>query len=57
MAGALLALAGGAVLFLFETAGRVYALDAALLVGALGLAGGTIALGLGVIAPARAPPR
>ena len=49
VAGALLALAGGAVLFLFETTGRVYALDAALLVGALGLAGGTIALGLGVI--------
>ena len=47
VAGALLALAGGAVLFLFETTGRVYALDAALLVGALGLAGGIVAMGLG----------
>jgi 4-amino-4-deoxy-L-arabinose transferase-like glycosyltransferase len=49
VAGALLAVAGGAVLFLFETAGRVYALDAALIVGAIGLAGGVVALGLGAL--------
>ena len=42
VAGALLALAGAAVLYLFETAGRVYALDAALIVGAIGLAGGVV---------------
>jgi 4-amino-4-deoxy-L-arabinose transferase-like glycosyltransferase len=46
-AGALLALAGGAVLFLFETAGRVYALDAAVIVGAFGLAGGVATLFFG----------
>jgi 4-amino-4-deoxy-L-arabinose transferase-like glycosyltransferase len=46
-AGALLALAGGAVLFLFEAAGRVYALDAALIVGAVGLAGGIATVVLG----------
>jgi 4-amino-4-deoxy-L-arabinose transferase-like glycosyltransferase len=45
--GALLALAGAAVLYLFETAGRVYALDAALIVGAIGLAGGVVALFFG----------
>jgi 4-amino-4-deoxy-L-arabinose transferase-like glycosyltransferase len=49
VAGALLALAGAAVLFLFETAGRVYALDAALIVGAIGLAGGVVSLGFGVL--------
>jgi len=48
-AGALLALAGGGVLYLFETAGRVYALDAALIVGAAGLAGGVAAVGLGAV--------
>jgi 4-amino-4-deoxy-L-arabinose transferase-like glycosyltransferase len=40
--GALLALAGAAVLYLFETSGRVYALDAAAIVGAIGLAGGVL---------------
>jgi 4-amino-4-deoxy-L-arabinose transferase-like glycosyltransferase len=35
IAGALLAVAGGAVLYLFQTAGRVYALDAALLIGVI----------------------
>jgi 4-amino-4-deoxy-L-arabinose transferase-like glycosyltransferase len=38
--GALLALAGAAVLYVFATAGRVYALQGAVLVGALGVAGG-----------------
>ena len=46
--GALLALAGAAVLLLFDTAGRVYALDAAIFVGAIGLAGGIATLVLGV---------
>ena len=46
--GALLAIAGGAVLFLFETAGRTYALDSAALVGGLALAGGLVALVLGL---------
>jgi 4-amino-4-deoxy-L-arabinose transferase-like glycosyltransferase len=48
VAGALLAVAGGAVLYLFETAGRVYALDAALIVGAVGLAGGVVTVFFGV---------
>jgi 4-amino-4-deoxy-L-arabinose transferase-like glycosyltransferase len=48
VAGALLALSGGAVLFLFEGAGRVYALDAALIVGVVGLAGGVLTVVLGV---------
>lgn len=47
VAGTLLAIAGGAVLYLFEAAGRVYALDAALIVGAVGLAGGVITLFFG----------
>ena len=47
VAGALLGLASAAVLYLFETAGRVYALDAALIVGALGLAGGVITVFFG----------
>jgi 4-amino-4-deoxy-L-arabinose transferase-like glycosyltransferase len=46
--GALLALAGAAVLYLFDTAGRIYALDGALAVGALGLAGGAVTLALGL---------
>jgi 4-amino-4-deoxy-L-arabinose transferase-like glycosyltransferase len=46
--GALLAIAGAAVLFLFETAGRTYALDSAALVGGLALAGGVVALVLGL---------
>jgi 4-amino-4-deoxy-L-arabinose transferase-like glycosyltransferase len=49
VAGALLAIAGGAVLFLFQAAGRVYALEAALLVGVLGLAGGIATLLLAVL--------
>jgi hypothetical protein len=49
VAGALLAIAGAAVLFLFEGAGRVYALDAALLVGVLGLAGGLVTFLLAVV--------
>jgi 4-amino-4-deoxy-L-arabinose transferase-like glycosyltransferase len=48
VAGALLALTGAAVLYLFETAGRVYALDAALIVGAVGLAGGVVTVLFGV---------
>ncbi len=47
VAGALLALAGGTVLFLFETAGRVYALDAAVIVGAVGLGGGVVTVFFG----------
>ena len=46
--GALLAIAGAAVLFLFETAGRTYALDSAALVGGLALSGGVVALVLGL---------
>jgi 4-amino-4-deoxy-L-arabinose transferase-like glycosyltransferase len=44
--GAVLAAAGAAVLALFVTAGRVYALDSALVVGTIGLAGGLASLGL-----------
>jgi len=47
--GALLAIAGGAVVFLFNTAGRVYALDGALAVGAIGLVGGVATLALGAM--------
>jgi 4-amino-4-deoxy-L-arabinose transferase-like glycosyltransferase len=50
--GLLLALAGAAVLALFQTAGRVYALDSALIVGAIGLAGGIVTT---VLAFARKP--
>jgi hypothetical protein len=46
--GALLAIAGAAVLYLFDTAGRIYALDGALAVGALGLAGGILTMVLGL---------
>ncbi len=46
-AGALLALAGAAVLYLFATAGRIYALDAAVIVGAVGLGGGIITIFFG----------
>jgi 4-amino-4-deoxy-L-arabinose transferase-like glycosyltransferase len=45
--GALLALAGAAVLYLFETSGRVYALDAAVIVAAVGLAGGVLTVFFG----------
>ena len=47
--GACLAIAGALVLFLFEGAGRVYALNGALLVGAVGVAGGLAACGLGLM--------
>ena len=47
--GALLAIAGGAVLFLFQAGGRVYALDSAFLVGFIGLAGGVVTLAFGVL--------
>jgi 4-amino-4-deoxy-L-arabinose transferase-like glycosyltransferase len=47
VAGAMLALAGGAVLYIFETAGRVYALDSALIVGVVGLAGGVATVACG----------
>lgn len=47
--GALLAGVGAAVLYLFQTAGRIYALESALIVGAVGLAGGAITLGLCVM--------
>ena len=46
--GALLAVAGAAVLFLFATAGRTYALDSAAIVGSLAVAGGAVTLFLGV---------
>lgn len=46
--GFLLAIAGAAVVWLFDTAGRVYALDGALIVGAIGLAGGLVTLFLGL---------
>ena len=47
--GALLSIAGGAVLFLFLTAGRVYALDSAFIVGLIGLVGGLSTLALAVL--------
>jgi 4-amino-4-deoxy-L-arabinose transferase-like glycosyltransferase len=43
-AGILLAIAGAAVLYLFQTAGRVYALESSLLIGSIGLAGGLAAV-------------
>jgi len=46
--GFLLAVAGGAVVWLFDMAGRVYALDGALTVGAIALAGGIVTLFLGL---------
>ena len=46
--GFLLAMAGGAVVWLFDTAGRVYALDGALIVGAIALGGGVVTLLLGL---------
>jgi 4-amino-4-deoxy-L-arabinose transferase-like glycosyltransferase len=47
--GALLAIAGGVVLYLFEAAGRVYALESSLIVGVIGLVGGAGALLLGIL--------
>src|SRR4051812_13403960 len=46
--GALLGIAGAAALFLFQAAGRVYALDSAFLVGLIGVFGGAATLVLGV---------
>ncbi|MEO5894560.1 MAG: glycosyltransferase family 39 protein [Vicinamibacterales bacterium] len=40
----LLAAAGGAVLYIFESAGRIYALDGAMVVGALAVTGGLVAV-------------
>jgi 4-amino-4-deoxy-L-arabinose transferase-like glycosyltransferase len=45
----LLAAAGGAVLYIFESAGRVYALDGARLVGAVAVAGGAAAAVLALL--------
>jgi 4-amino-4-deoxy-L-arabinose transferase-like glycosyltransferase len=42
VAGALFAIAGGIVLFVFEAAGRVYALRGAMSIGAVGVAGGLV---------------
>jgi 4-amino-4-deoxy-L-arabinose transferase-like glycosyltransferase len=47
-AALLLTIASAAVLWLFETAGRVYALHGSLVVGSFGLAGGLIGLALAV---------
>ncbi len=47
-AGFLLAAGGAVVVWLFDSAGRIYALDGALIVGALGVAGGIITLFLGL---------
>jgi 4-amino-4-deoxy-L-arabinose transferase-like glycosyltransferase len=47
--GACVAIAGVLVLFLFETAERVYALNGAFLVGAVGVAGGLVACSLGLM--------
>ena len=49
VAGALLAIAGGGVLYLFAGAGRVYALDAALTIGVIGVAGGLLTVVLGAV--------
>ncbi len=49
VAGALLAVAGGGLVWLFETGGRVYALDGAMIVGAVGLAGGLVVLALALV--------
>jgi 4-amino-4-deoxy-L-arabinose transferase-like glycosyltransferase len=48
-AGALLAAAGTGVLFLFQAAGRVYAVDSALTVGVIAAAGGSATLVLGAL--------
>ncbi len=49
IAGLLFAAGGGAVLWLFESAGRTYALVGALPIGLLGLAGGLLACVFGLI--------
>jgi 4-amino-4-deoxy-L-arabinose transferase-like glycosyltransferase len=48
VAGAFLAVAGGAVLYIFQGPGRVYALDSALVIGVIGAGGGLATLLLGV---------
>jgi 4-amino-4-deoxy-L-arabinose transferase-like glycosyltransferase len=47
--GALLAIAGSGVLYLFQAAGRIYALESAFFVGLIALAGGAAALLLGAL--------
>jgi 4-amino-4-deoxy-L-arabinose transferase-like glycosyltransferase len=47
--GALIAAAGAGVLYLFQAAGRVYALDSALVVGLIAAAGGAATLLLGAL--------
>jgi 4-amino-4-deoxy-L-arabinose transferase-like glycosyltransferase len=49
IAGLLLAAGGGAVLWLFESSGRTYALAGAMQIGLLGLAGGLLACVFGVM--------
>jgi 4-amino-4-deoxy-L-arabinose transferase-like glycosyltransferase len=49
IAGLLFAMGGGAVLWLFESAGRTYALAGAMPIGLLGLAGGLLACVFGVM--------
>jgi hypothetical protein len=48
VAGIFLAAAGTGVLYVFETAGRVYALDGAIPVGIIGLIGGIVATALAI---------
>jgi 4-amino-4-deoxy-L-arabinose transferase-like glycosyltransferase len=52
--GLLLSLAGAGTLYIFQTAGKVYALDAAAFVGAAAALGGAIALALAVVNRGRA---
>jgi 4-amino-4-deoxy-L-arabinose transferase-like glycosyltransferase len=52
--GLLLSLAGAGTLYIFQTAGKVYALDAAAFVGAAAAVGGAIAFALAVANRARA---
>ncbi len=48
LAGVFLAAAGAGVIYLFETAGRVYALDGAIAVGVIGVVGGAVAAALAI---------
>jgi 4-amino-4-deoxy-L-arabinose transferase-like glycosyltransferase len=52
--GLLLAVAGAATLYIFQAAGKVYALDGAAFVGAAAAIGGAVALGLALANRARA---
>jgi 4-amino-4-deoxy-L-arabinose transferase-like glycosyltransferase len=52
--GALLALGGAGVLYVFQSAGKVYALDGAALIGGIAVAGGIAALGAAILFRARA---